>query len=59
MENDEIGVLALRSDRDVVPAEIIVLQMTLEPPPEPALARGHPPEEVIEGRDQGRHDHTP
>jgi hypothetical protein len=53
MKNDEVCVAASLSNRQFIPAEVILLQVTLKPPGKTLLSRLHAAETAIEGWDQG------
>jgi hypothetical protein len=42
MKNQEVRVLMRGTYRNVVPADVVIFQVRLEPPREAALAGGHP-----------------
>jgi hypothetical protein len=55
MKNDEVCVTAALANRQLVPAEVIVLEMTLEAPGKSLLSSLHSAEAAVERRNQSGH----
>ena len=55
MKNQEVWVLMQGTYRNVVPADLVIFQVRLEPPREAAFAGGHPAHYARKDGDEVRH----
>jgi hypothetical protein len=55
MKNQEVWVLMRGTYRNVVPADVVIFQVRLEPPREAAFAGGHPTHYARKDGDEVRH----